>query len=169
MGRGRNEATEASSRGAEEFEDIRDRTEKATDTHTEDKIDRMKVYQLKGEIRKLNLNTVGKKEDSKNFLKRQLKINTKEDDGITESSGSDEDNDASSEDGKETRKRKNKEQTHAKRSTRRVKFRIKDVDENMAYFTGDDELPIKKWIADFEDTVYNVRKRCNVLEDIEGN
>ncbi|XP_078051386.1 uncharacterized protein LOC144477531, partial [Augochlora pura] len=135
-------------------EKLKDASGDTTDALTEDRIKKMKVDQLKRELMKLNIKPIGKKEELRNILINQLQRNTAEevsDSEEEESDVSDEDSYASSKGATRTARNKRKEWTRTQRATRGVKFTIKDVDESLAYFTGDDRLPIEKWIADFEE------------------
>ncbi|XP_076382074.1 uncharacterized protein LOC143260475 [Megalopta genalis] len=163
----RSDMIETRSTTSEEIDDILDQTvvnsakEKwkdasgeTTDALTEGRIKKMKVVQLKRELMKLNIKPIGKKEELRNILIKQLQRNTAEkvsDSEEAESDVSAEDTYASSKGATRTARHKSKEWTRKQRATRGVKFTIKDVDVCLAYFTGDDRLPIEKWIADFEE------------------
>lgn len=43
------------------------------------------------------------------------------------------------------------ERNHHRGQHRHSKFTIKDVEGSLTYFSGDDKLPIEKWISEFED------------------
>lgn len=146
------------SNGQEEDEDILDQTvveqrnTEAMNTLTEERINRMKVDQLKRELKKLQLESEGTKQVLRDRLINQLKGDTVDevaDDDVeaNDSDDSEEDGDASSVATETTKGRRDKGRPLA----RSIKFTIKDVDESLAYFTGDEKLPIEKWIQVFEE------------------
>ncbi|XP_076383359.1 uncharacterized protein LOC143260735 [Megalopta genalis] len=130
----RSDMVETRSTTSEEIDDILDQTvvnsakEKwkdasgeTTDALTEGRIKRMKVDQLKRELMKLNIKPIGKKEELRNILIKQLERNTAEkvsDSEEAESDVSDEDTYASSKDATRSARHKSKEWTRKQRATR---------------------------------------------------
>jgi len=79
--------------------------------------------------------------------KREKEVRLKEDSETEETS----DSDISVERGSSERLRHRPPDTHRRSRHVRSEFTIKDVEGSLTYFTGDDKLPIEKWIAEFED------------------
>ncbi|XP_029048391.2 uncharacterized protein LOC114878588 [Osmia bicornis bicornis] len=131
---------------------------------SEEMIDKMKVSQLRDELQRRNSPTAGKKAELRRRFIKSLQDDEESDeelDAITAES----ENDSSEEEDKQVGKR---EMHRCKRTMKerneRVDvrsggspcqvtsaFTIKDVEGSLCYFTGDDKLPIKKWVSDFED------------------
>ncbi|KAG7197662.1 hypothetical protein KM043_016482 [Ampulex compressa] len=117
---------------------------------TEEKINKMTVQQLKNELEKLNLQATGKKQYLRNVLLKHIQEDETEDNATTEDD-SEEDSDMTDEEEEKPRKRGSGGRQHTQRRRRTTKFTIKDVDESLAHFTGDDKLPIEGWIEAFEE------------------
>ncbi|XP_076280086.1 uncharacterized protein LOC143208958 [Lasioglossum baleicum] len=118
---------------------------------------KMKVAELREKLKEMNVNSTGKKSELQERLKdhiRQEEESESEEPDEYEDNEDDGDNEGDEREQREQReKRDQKPRKPAKKSpiTNPSLFTIKDVENAMAYFTGDDKLPIIKWIADFED------------------
>lgn len=100
--------------------------------YTYEEINTMKVAELRKAAKMLKLPSDGKKET----LRRRLK----------EALGEEEEDEP-------RRDRRNHRSSEIDAITRQVaSFTIRDVEDSMAHFSGDDKMPIQNWIDDFEDT-----------------
>ncbi|XP_043276001.1 uncharacterized protein [Venturia canescens] len=143
-------------------------------------IEDMKVKQLREQLEKLNLPTGGKKSVLVARL-RDVMEREDEDDEDDEGEQSERDSESEqSEEEEQTDRAANGERTEdegtrrVRRQTQRVErrgreraegdipratmvpvantFTIKDVEGSISFFTGDDKMPIRQWISEFEDT-----------------
>ena len=124
-----------------------------------DIIDAMKVKELREKLKELRLANTGNKNELRQRLKAAEHVDDDEeedddegeeaDDGDSDDGGSNEDVDSKCEPEDDEKPRGLKRHAGARKEI--IKFTIKDVDNSIPYFTGDDKLPIKKWISDFEE------------------
>lgn len=81
-------------------------------------------------------------------MRREKEMRCKEEDSETRGTS---DSDTSVERERSERRRRRSPDVHKRSRHIRSEFTIKDVEGSLIYFTGDDKLPIEKWIAEFED------------------
>lgn len=145
-GRGKaSNASEGSALSEEEYSE-NERTVVAVESErdpksaiTTENIMRMKVHELREKLKEINVDSTGRKSE----LQERLKYHIRQE----EESGSEEP-DESEDDEYDYESRKTARKSPIANAS---PFTIKDVEDSMAYFTGDDNASIKKWIADFED------------------
>jgi len=130
---------------------------------TQEIIDKLAVTQLKEELDRLNLSKSGKKTELRERLSNYICGKEGDDDSTdeekTEESKDDERENNSETDNKESdceseTHEVNKRQRHRKeKQAPRTSnlFSIKDVENSIAHFSGDDKLSVEKWLGDFED------------------
>ncbi|KAG7197065.1 hypothetical protein KM043_018813 [Ampulex compressa] len=85
---------------------------------------------------------------------KHLKITENENEEEVEESenhGKENEEESTDESGNESDVGESFRRKHKRRGKEIIKFTIKDVDDSIPYFTGDNKLPIKKWIEDFEE------------------
>lgn len=115
-------------------------------------IDKMKLIELRERLKELHLSTTGKKSELQDRLRRYME----EEDDETED---EEDDEAevkeaeSEEESEEDIESEIKMKKHRRDAVmKKSMFTIKDVEESLSYFTGDDKLSVRKWIEEFEGT-----------------
>ena len=115
-------------------------------SYTHEQIDAMKLAELKEVAIKLKLSSGGNKRTLRNPIKDAMEDEENEDSEVEES-----DHERDEEPRNDRWKNDRREAIDA--VTRQVaSFTIKDVEDSLAHFSGDDKLPIDHWINDFEDT-----------------
>ncbi|XP_076661125.1 uncharacterized protein LOC143365000, partial [Halictus rubicundus] len=118
---------------------------------SEETIDSTKVKELREKLRELQLAGTGNKNEMRVRLKNYLRGGTEEEEEESEDEETDDDSDENMESAMEEDKKHRTPRRHTSSRNEVIKFTIKDVDNSIPYFTGDDKLPIKKWVNDFEE------------------
>ncbi|CAK9814131.1 hypothetical protein ANTPLA_LOCUS8081 [Anthophora plagiata] len=101
-------------------------------------INSMKVNELKEKMVELNLENTEKKEELRQRLRTY--VNAKNEDEKENEADAESEKESESEDEEQL----NRERRRVRSCKESVRFTIKDVENSMSYFTGDDKLPIKK-------------------------
>jgi len=130
---------------------------------TQKAIGKLTVTQLKEELDRLNLSKRGKKTELQERLSNYIRGKEGDDDSTdeedTEESEEDERKNNSETDNEESDSESETHEVNKRQKYRREKqafrtpnlFSIKDVENSIAHFSGDDKLSVEKWLGDFED------------------
>ncbi|KOC61196.1 hypothetical protein WH47_07095 [Habropoda laboriosa] len=135
----------------------------------QNKIDEMRVVELRDTLKKMQLSTGGKKQELRNRLKRHIENYTEDEDEASSdpelnetiiahrtedesSESSEEDIESGTDDEDAADQERSDTRSDIVRMRARDRFTIRDVEESISHFYGDDKLDITKWIEEFEDT-----------------
>ncbi|XP_076660118.1 uncharacterized protein LOC143363405 [Halictus rubicundus] len=117
----------------------------------ETKIDEMKIQELRKKLKQLHLNTKGTKSELKERLKEYEGMQDEEA-GTEESEYEEFESEESVIEENEIERKQRKKMKKRQTETQTSIFTIRDVEESLPCFTGDDKLSIRKWLDEFEET-----------------